>query len=161
MIDHRIHAKLAGLKLNSNDVVLVNYPLYSGAKFSTHLLNYLKEHRVRTIALIHDLDSLRFAWSIFGTLEQEAAYLNQYDYVITHNQRMTAKLQSVGLTTETVELELFDYLSNAKSQTNSESYKNNLTFAGNLNKATFFYRISKSMLPCMLIYTVKLIIPSS
>ncbi|USS88921.1 galactofuranosyltransferase [Fructilactobacillus cliffordii] len=136
-IKSRINKNLNPLHLNADDVVLVHYPIYTGAKFETALLNYLKNRGTKTIVLIHDLDSLRFNWSIFGDLKHEVEYLNGYDYVIAHNPKMVELLRENGLTTNVVNLNIFDYLAKASSTSNSSDDKNLVTFAGNLNKAKF------------------------
>ncbi|MEN3246788.1 hypothetical protein [Fructilactobacillus sanfranciscensis] len=137
LVKFRISNALKKLNLNSDDVVLVHYPLYTGAKFENALISYLNKQNVTTIALIHDLDSLRFDWSIFGSLKNEVSYLNEYDYVISHNIIMTNKLIENGLVTNVEELKLFDYLSPKNVNKNESRFKYNITFAGNLNKAKF------------------------
>ncbi|USS93394.1 hypothetical protein M8332_00560 [Fructilactobacillus ixorae] len=141
LIHSRIKHKLGPLHLTADDVVLVHYPIYTGAKFETYLLEYLQKHGVTTIALVHDLDSLRFNWSIFGDLQNEVNYLNGYDFVIAHNPKMTELLRQTGLTTKVVNLRIFDYLAKRNEVANSSQTKNQVTFAGNLNKAPFLINL--------------------
>lgn len=142
LIKYRIRHALKKLNLSSNDIVLVHYPIYTGAKFENELIDYLNDHDVTSVALIHDIDSLRFNWSIFGSLKNEVTYLNKYDYVISHNNSMTTKLRENGLNTNVQDLKIFDYLCKKNHNKNDENFKYNITFAGNLNKAKFLKNLN-------------------
>lgn len=141
-IKSRIKHAFRGISLNSNDIVLNNYPNYIGDKFQIELINYLNKYNVKKIALIHDLDSLRMDKSILGSLNDEIKYLNNYDIVISQNEKMTSILKEKGLKTKIVNIGLFDYLAPNNSTKNNSEFKDNITFAGNLNKAPFLEHLT-------------------
>ena len=136
-IKSRIKKAFKEKSLKKDDIVLNNYPNYIGGKFQKELITYLNKYSVKKVALIHDLDSLRMDKSILGSLNDEIKYLNKYDVVISQNENMTSVLKKNGLKTKVVNIELFDYLAPNKTIKNNSKFKNNITFAGNLNKAPF------------------------
>lgn len=137
LVGYRIKSKLKKLKLNSDDIVLVHYPIYSGIVFYQYLINYLKKHKVKLVGLVHDVDSLRYDNGPFKKVTDETGFLNNFNYLILHNQSMENKLRINGLKVETCNIGVFDYLTDEDTYKNGIEYKNNITFAGNLNKSKF------------------------
>lgn len=122
----------------------MHYPFYSGKKFEEYLVESLDKIGTKKIALIHDIDSLRFNESVvFGDINGEVEYLNKYDLVISHNPSMTKLLIDKGLKSKIVNIGLFDYLiDDKKTNSNGYLYKNKITFAGNLNKSPFLSKLT-------------------
>ncbi|MEN3241250.1 hypothetical protein PWJ57_05510 [Fructilactobacillus sanfranciscensis] len=144
LVKYRINKALKGNVIQKDDVVLVHYPFYSGRKFEEYLVDVLDKIGAKKIALIHDLDSLRFDKSlVFGDINGEVGYLNKYDVVISHNPSMTKLLIDKGLRSKIVNIGLFDYLNDdKKTNSNGYLYKNRITFAGNLNKSPFLGKLN-------------------
>ena len=46
-------------KLKEGDVLIIQFPLQEGFIFASHLLKNLKKKNIKTIAVIHDLETLR------------------------------------------------------------------------------------------------------
>ena len=91
------------------------------------------------IALIHDLSSIQ------GLVEydsdKEAKYLNIFDCIIVHNERMKRYALDIGYNGKTVILELFDYLHDLSRQITDKPFSNSISFAGNLDKAEFLQKV--------------------
>lgn len=124
-------------QLEKDDVFIVNYPTDMGGVFDHLLLDKLKEKNVRAIAIVHDIDALRFKVPVYKNLKHEIKILNKYSCVIVPNAVMKAKLLKKGLNTKTVVLGLFDYLTNRNVLKKKIKYSNMVSFTGNLNKANF------------------------
>lgn len=92
---------------------------------------------LKTIALAHDIDSLRFFINDPSRQKEEIEELNSFDVIIAHNAAMKSYLISAGVTKPIVELELFDYLSSCKILDRSQTV-HEICYAGNLQKAPFF-----------------------
>lgn len=135
--------------LQSGDELLIQYPLDMYPKVSMLALRQiqkLKQKNVRIGMLIHDLDSLRNqnpeerAW--YQGAEEK--FLSQADYIIAHNEKMTAYLKSCKMTQPIYSLGLFDYL--VDSQMSAAGKKNiaeGIVIAGNLapEKAGYVYQL--------------------
>ena len=135
--------------LQSGDELLIQYPLDMYPKVSMLALRQiqkLKQKNVRIGMLIHDLDSLRNqnpeerAW--YQGAEEK--FLSQADYIIAHNEKMTAYLKSCKMTQPIYSLGLFDYL--VDSQMSAAEKKNSaegIVIAGNLapEKAGYVYQL--------------------
>lgn len=129
--------------LQRGSTILIQYPLLGINRFIKQLAQALKWRGCRTIILIHDVDSLR-AHGANRSTAREIETFNTFDFVISHNRTMTAKLRSEGLTAETVELELFDYLSTAQeTQKDLQVDRLSVAFAGNLGKSEFLNELKQ------------------
>ena len=69
----------------------------------------------KCIVVIHDLDSLRQEKEE-SEVQKEIRFLNKFQSIISHNERMTAWLKEKGCHSKIVNLELFDYLTENKVQ---------------------------------------------
>lgn len=121
------------IKNNSNSILLIQYPAV--------IDNLLKRvsKKIRVIAIIHDLQSIRGTKSV----KEEIALLNTFSVVISHNRFMTDYLKNSGLKIPIVNLELFDYLHNTrKAVQHTDFYKKRVCFAGNLNKSKFIKKLN-------------------
>lgn len=136
--NYRIKRCFKNTNLNEKDLIIMNYPMYIGEKFGKKLSDYVHKRNATIVAFIHDIDSLRGLVG-FNSVNEEAEYLNNFDAVISPNEVMTKKLKSSGYKKPAFNLGIFDYLSNETHKENGIEYKNEVVFAGNLNKSTFLH----------------------
>lgn len=124
------------IKLHSN-IVLVQYPFYIKKIYVQLLKHWLPRG---SILLIHDIDSLRNQLSM-KDIDREIEIFNLFDYVISHNTKMTSWLEKNGCKSKIVNLEIFDYLTLNKIDI-MKKRENAIAFAGNLSqdKSGFLYQ---------------------
>ncbi|MCW0154617.1 hypothetical protein OIS37_15920 [Lactiplantibacillus plantarum] len=115
--------------------VVFQYPIYSKT-FTRFLLPVLRLVTQRRIVMIHDLEMLR---SDQEAKDTELNFLNSFDYVIAHNNKMKSFLVSQGVKKTIISLGLFDYLTD---EVINNQLKKNITFAGNLKKAKFLTKLN-------------------
>lgn len=108
---------------------------YSNYSFFYRLLRFKKQ--VRKIAIIHDMESLRQNMSI----EQEVGLLNGFDYIISHNPKMTDYLKGLGVVKPLYDLNIFDYLLSPDIKINNKYDMGTVFFAGNLAKSFFLSKL--------------------
>lgn len=133
--------KLSFLKRNT--VIIVQYPCRKVVK----LLKAFKS-KFKTVAIIHDIESLRFKENI--NENEEISNLNFFNVLITHNVFMTEKIKKMGVVNaEFVELNIFDYL---YSDENNQPKSQGICFAGNIDKSGFIRNIPQNLID----YGVKL-----
>ncbi len=126
--------------LSAGDTLIIQYPSQLGRRFDNMLMDQLIAAHIHTVALIHDLDSLRFKNNILlPSVKQEVEDLNCYDYVIASNKVMRKFLVNEGLKVPCGNLELFDYYHFGDVPVGK--YAKTLNFAGNLNKARFLAKL--------------------
>ncbi|MBP3853803.1 MAG: hypothetical protein J6D18_04460 [Erysipelotrichaceae bacterium] len=120
-----------------DSVFLVQYPLYMINRYNDVLFDYLADKK--SIALIHDINSLRAYPNQKEMHINEVKVLNRFHAIISHNKKMSAWLKENGLTRPIVELECFDYLYEGNVETKEKQY--DISFAGNLSyeKSQFLY----------------------
>lgn len=135
--------------LQRGDELLIQYPLDMYPKVSMLALRQiqkLKQKNVRIGMLIHDLDSLRNqnpeerAW--YQGAEEK--FLSQADYIISHNEKMTAYLRSCKMTQPIYSLGLFDYRIDSDVLTgDKKDAAKGIVIAGNLSpeKAGYVYQL--------------------
>lgn len=120
--------------IHENDIFVMQYPMYS--RLTTKLiLEECKKIGVKTICVIHDLESLRLYKNDDKKIQEELMILNKFDCLISHNKNMSSWLRASGITGDIEPLEIFDYL-NQNEMVNAEK-KLDLVFAGNLQKSSF------------------------
>jgi len=138
------------IKLNSKDMIFFQYPYYGKRAYILNILKILKKIKSnKIIAVIHDLDSLRYKKDKCY-IEDEIRYLNLCDCVISHNEKMTEWLELNGLITNIININLFDYILDSKIK-NNNLRKTDIVFAGNLDekKSGFVYKlINNDLLKC-------------
>lgn len=146
-IEAIIRSIVYGLLNSTKDrCIIVQWPLYTSWPANDIMVCKFANKK---IALIHDLDSLRFFPEFNSVIKKEISQLNKFDAVITHNKKMTKWLCDNGLNTKTIELNCFDYLSEnePRNVSNVKNKQYSICYAGNLVKAEFIkklIRISKS-----------------
>lgn len=130
------------MRLKRGSAVIVQYPC---RKILNCIRPFMK--KINVIAIIHDIDSVRFPNP--EGLAKEIEQLNCCKVVITHNEKMTQLLQNAGLKTPCVALQMFDYLAIPQEQKNGGQ---GIVFAGNISKSKFLSDLSDDILK----YTIKL-----
>ena len=132
--------------VEDNSTLLFQYPWDSFSyKFSKTILRYKNKKNLKTIVLIHDLNSLR-SQSYFGRLYykkyiNEYKYLNNFDYVICHNSSMKKLLVNNKVNSKKIiELGVFDYLVDCNNEIDTSKYRS-VSIAGNLayEKSAYVY----------------------
>lgn len=132
--------------LNKDDIVLFQWPLLLGGFWQKHPVVH-KIGECKKIVLIHDLVSLRE--NVETSFSKEISILNQFDVVISHNNKMTKWLKENGLSRSIVNLELFDYY--AETDRNAETIDmlkpiHSINIAGNLAriKSGYLYNLDEA-----------------
>lgn len=127
--------------INSNVILFVQWPLYSKKPF--YYDDYVHSLKMkRNVAIVHDIDSLRFFPDDKDKIAGDIERLNWYDAVICHNEKMAAWLKKNGLFTKTVSMDAFDYLKNITVDLN-HMVPYRIAFAGNLDKSLFIKEIDR------------------
>lgn len=124
--------------LKDDDTIIIQYPLlYTSLNFRDIIKKHSK--RVNIIALIHDLDSIRFKDDktkstafIKRVNEDDFKVLNEAKMIIAHNEKMSKALVSLGIDKKKlINLEIFDYIDKDNLRANIIP-NNNVIIAGNL-----------------------------
>lgn len=133
------------IKLKRNSYIYIQYPYYKNNRKMYTLLNIIKKIKnIKIVALIHDIDSMRFQ-GVINKKNEEIQRLNSFDYIISHNKSMTDWLIKNGVNKKIYNLNVFDYLLENKNIGNGNERKTDIIFAGNLdeNKSGFLYKLIK------------------
>lgn len=130
-------------KLNSGDVFAFQYPSYEGRRFETKLINALCKKDVFKVAIMHDIDILRFPNAKTFSLTDMCEFLNNFEVVISSNFKMTKLLRENGLDTKVVDLQIFDYLTD--QSVSEKKLEKKVNFAGNLDKSEFINSYPKNI----------------
>lgn len=80
-------------QLKREDTLVIQYPTYMGALFDIKLLNVLHTKHIESVALIHDIDALRFQQPFGKGLHYEIFLLNKVNLIISPNSKMTTFLK--------------------------------------------------------------------
>ncbi|KAF0412436.1 sugar transferase [Pediococcus pentosaceus] len=121
-------------KFKKNDVFVIQYPMYS--RYATKIvLNKCKKKGIKTICVIHDLETLRLYKNDRSKIIDEKSILEQFNCLIVHNDVMRNWLTEQGINVPMVSLKIFDYLNDKELVKVDKNY--DLIFAGNLEKSTF------------------------
>lgn len=127
--------------LKENDVVVFQFPLRNHSLLFDDVLKQLNKDNIHTIAIIHDLESVRNSKrtssvkSKIRLLLEEQKTLNHFDKIVVHNDRMKQFLnETLHIdNNKMICLKMFDYLT--KDLPNAdESNDNSVIIAGNLKK---------------------------
>lgn len=123
-------------KINNNDVVVLQYPMYSRYAINTFFKIVNKMNlKINKIVIIHDIEALRLYKNNKSLVNEELQLLNKFDSIIVHNKKMEKWLLQNGITSNMVSLEIFDYINDNPivEGTNEDP----IIFAGNLKKSQF------------------------
>ncbi|MFV5783821.1 sugar transferase [Pediococcus acidilactici] len=130
----KIKVRKALNKLKENDIFVIQYPMYSRVAIKT-LLNICLKKGIKTILIIHDLESLRLYRDNSKKIAEELSIFKKVGCVISHNEMMSKWLKANGVESKIENLQIFDYL-NTEERVDVSKNKN-LVFAGNLAKSRF------------------------
>lgn len=120
-------------KLKKGDLVLIQYPMFNYPRGFNILLACLKKKGVITVAIIHDLESVRFPDK--KMYKKEKATLNEFDYLIDHNSKMRNKLLDMNVNRpKLIDLNIFDYLIGDRCPNDNNINSDEIIIAGNLTK---------------------------
>lgn len=110
-------------------------------KFAGFIKNNYSNYKL--VAVIHDLDSIRFGNFFTTHILAEVPLLNLFDYLISINDAMTSLLKENNVTAKIYSIGLFDY--ELKKRPDEISAQPTIAFAGNLQvgKSTFIYDLHK------------------
>ena len=137
----RIFQQILSLyKFRCKNVVFLQYPAISTILLSCY--NIVKSKEAYSVALVHDLESIRLGNSHFS-IKKELKYLNMFDCLIVHNFMMEKYIREIGYTGQTISLEIFDYLIDSRREIKDEKYTGTIAFAGNLKKSSFLFELGK------------------
>lgn len=145
--------------INSDDIVnkvepgsltLIQYPYPHRSMILNSILKKLAMKNVTVVALVHDIDTLRFERPD-KEISREIERLNSFHHIISHNPIMTEWLVSKGLKKNVIDLEVFDYKMSELERDVVATPGNigkSLVFAGNLSvdKSKFLYNFTDEML---------------
>lgn len=121
-------------KIQKDDIFVMQYPMYS--RLTTKLiLEECKKVGVKTICVIHDLESLRLYKNDEKKIQEELMILKNFDCLISHNEVMSKWMSENGINGNIVPLEIFDYIN--QNETIEAKKDLDLVFAGNLQKSNF------------------------
>lgn len=125
-------------KLRPDDILYYQYPAhryYFGAAF----IKEAEKKFFRKVLIIHDLEALRHYKDQPKNCAQELSFINKFDYVIAHNQKMKDWLIQHGITRKIIILEIFDYKEQTPLKKSDKDMP--LVFAGNLGKSQFLSQL--------------------
>ncbi|WP_367341846.1 hypothetical protein [Limosilactobacillus sp.] len=138
--------------IKPHSLLVVQYPWDILAfRFSKIIKKITAAKSIKTILLIHDLNSLRngdiFTKLYYNYFVQEYSFINMFDFVIAHNTSMKHYLISKGVSENKIYLlNVFDYLINDNNTLNREDPNfRRVLIAGNLSKhkAGYIYKLKK------------------
>lgn len=147
-----IYLKCRAFFNRKKEILIVQVPLYPRRPFNEffpHMVGYKKK-----IAIIHDLDSIRFSPDDNNTKLNEIATLSNYDAIVCHNKTMGNWLLNNGIKIPVISLDIFDYLCDKinENKINMPIDKYSIVFAGNLQKSVFLKDISASIKRSLYLY---------
>lgn len=139
-------------EIDRNSLLVIQYPwIYLSYGFAKEIRKLANKRNINCVALIHDLNLFRtgsiFTKAYYKFFVREIDFLNNFDYIIVHNNVMRSLLEEKGIdSTKIIVLELFDYLADFKNERLFNiNDKNKINIAGNLSKekAGYIYRINE------------------
>lgn len=130
-------------KIERESNIIIQYPLEMPKKVNNFFAKLMKKIKnVKLIAIIHDLESLRYD---LETKQSEIKYLNEFNYVIVHNKNMQEYLIAQGIDEKKlIILGIFDYKINEINKKDRKLSKE-VIIAGNLSKkkSGYIYKLNK------------------
>lgn len=129
-------------------LVIVQYPTLGKLTdkiISTFYIPLLNKNKCETIAIIHDLECMRFSVNNAQYKKDDLNFLKSFNHIICHNNKMLAWLRQQGLTNNIVSLELFDYMADRNIDNDFRKNDKTIAFPGNLDakKSGFIYRMDQ------------------
>ncbi len=118
-------------QLKPGDEIIVEYPLMNTTLLMDRAIRKATVRGIKTTAIIHDLNSLRFV-DMPRVAYEDKQVLDAFQKVVSHNESMTAYLTKLGVEKEKlVNLQIFDYLYQ-DSNVNCTDGDEGIIIAGNL-----------------------------
>lgn len=115
--------------IEKGSLFLIQYPELCNLLLLKKIIMQLKKRRCKVILLIHDISGIRS--EDVTKKETEKQVLELADVIISHNKKMTDYLRiEYGLSNPIIELEIFDYLADVKSDISV--HNPNIVVAGSL-----------------------------
>ena len=136
-------------QLSSGDIIVIQYPLNNINLFFNKILKKINKKNVLTIALIHDLDSLRITDNMKPlykrrVINMDKVTLNLYQKIIVHNEEMKKYLMQYINKDKLYILGIFDYLLDEEVKSIKRKKDDSIVIAGNLSstKANYLKKLS-------------------
>lgn len=132
------------IKFKVDDYIYIQYPYYNHCNKINFIIKSLKTiKKVNLVCIIHDIDSLRYKDS--DNIKKEIEFINIFDYIISHNEKMSKWLIKNGCTSNIINLDIFDYLLQDEDREDTNIRKTDIVFAGNLDqkKSKFVYKLAE------------------
>lgn len=143
-------------EMEPGSTVVVQFPYRCFMTRSGKAMRQLADaKRIKCVALVHDIDSLRREnaedkighYTFAEKLHCDCLFLQNFDFVISHNERMTNLLVKSGIArNKMINLELFDYLTKQPNRSGS-GIPLYVSIAGNLgkSKAGYLYELHEAL----------------
>lgn len=124
---------ITAIAIKRDAIVVYQHPMRCGAKIANRYIKQLKNRKnVKFIALIHDLDSIRYTEVNEGIRYEDEILLKQFNVLICHNSHMENYLAGSGVSKDKIVcLQIFDYLVKCEDVATPID---GLAIAGNLSK---------------------------
>ncbi|EPI05694.1 hypothetical protein D920_00051 [Enterococcus faecalis 13-SD-W-01] len=122
----------------SGDTLYYQYPAYS-RYLGDIFIKEAEKKEIRKVLIVHDLEALRYYKDQPKNRARELSFINKFDYVIAHNQKMKDWLIHHGVIRKIINLEIFDYKEQAPLSKGNKDMS--LVFAGNLGKSQFLSQL--------------------
>lgn len=127
-------------KLKKGDTIIIQYPILNTTlRLEKVIKKYAKN--INIIALIHDINSLRFTPEVEGKMvykrvkKEDKNILKECSYIIAHNDNMKTELIKLGNSEEKIKvLQLFDYIVTDEIKEIKHKKDEPIIIAGNLSK---------------------------
>lgn len=124
--------------VNKDSMIVYQYPSYSRV-LGEKLIKEAKKKSNKITIVTHDVESLRLYRNSPKDIKRELDFFKKFDFIISHNKKMSNWLIENGIEVPIKELEIFDYLNSCAKGT--AELNKPIVFAGNLGKSKFLERI--------------------
>ena len=132
-------------KIKNNSILLIQCPMVGGGKLRNFILKRLKSQKgVAIIALVHDVELLRYTNTLKASTDEFKLMLKVSDKIIVHNPKMLKWFEDYGVTNDKlISLNIFDYLYTPREK--SHEFAKSVQIAGNLdlNKSAYLKELKK------------------
>jgi hypothetical protein len=125
-------------KFKPEDTLYYQYPAYS-RYLGDVFIKEAEKKGIKKVLIIHDLEALRYYKQQPKNRTRELSFINKFDYVIAHNQKMKDWLIQHGIIRKIIILEIFDYKEQTPLKKSDKDMP--LVFAGNLGKSQFLSQL--------------------
>lgn len=115
--------------LEKGDLVIQQVPSYCSNEFDTYISRYIIEKGAYSVALVHDVDTLR---GFYPNFDSERIVFNSYDLLVVASDKLKKYLIDSGITTKIIVRGPWDYLQDLPYR--NHKIINNIYYAGNLSK---------------------------